>query len=574
MKKYIILFAGLLALTGCLKDPAPSQGGDITVRASIGELTKVSYEGDGSAFAAGDKIAVYAWTGSSTEVPATRVVDGVVNSFDGSAWTPASLMRWKSETDAHYFLGVSPVRSIASFTEDAFSLTPGDFTASDLLIATNTGGVTASGGPVALGFSHVMAKLDVNLNFRSQWGGTPTVTSVNVTAKSSASVNYLAKAVTATGTAAAVSPTALESPASGFARSYSGLQVPQSGVRQIVVRIGDADFVYEAGEDIPLVPGKVTTVNLIVGRDKIVPGGLTITDWVSGNPFFSGELKPNDYSQMPLTFEALEAGAKVTFTLASGVTGPVQYSTDGSAWTDYVSGTPITLTNVDDVVMFRGDNARYCVSFWESSNFKCSAPCSVYGNIMSLVSSTDFATATTLTADNTFSNLFRDNAYLRSDASKALVLPATTLANDCYYQMFFGCASLISAPALPATTLADNCYAEMFFGCASLISAPALPATTLADDCYAQMFFGCASLISAPALPATTLANDCYYFMFFNCRSLNSITCAATDISATGCTAFWLDGVANSGTFSTPSTTAWSSGSSGIPAGWTRVDLP
>ena len=172
--------------------------------------------------------------------------------------------------------------------------------------------------------------------------------------------------------------------------------------------------------------------------------------------------------------------------------------------------------------MFRGDNAGYYVAANDRSNFKCSAPCSVYGNIMSLVSSTDFATATTLTADNTFSNLFRDNAYLRSDASKALVLPATTLANDCYYQMFFGCASLISAPALPATTL----------------------------------------------------ANDCYYFMFFNCRSLNSITCAATDISATGCTAFWLDGVANSGTFSTPSTTAWSSGSSGIPAGWTRVDLP
>jgi len=290
MKKYLILFAGFFTLAGCLKDPAPSQGGDITVQASIGTMTKVSYEGDGSAFASGDRIAVYAWTGSSTEVPATRVVDGVVNTFDGSAWTPASLMRWKSETDAHYFLGVSPVRSISSFTEDAFSLTPGDFTASDLLIATNIGGVTASGGPVSLGFSHAMAKLDVNLNFRSQWGSTPTVTSVNVTAKSSASVNYLAKAVTATGTAAAVSLTALESPVSGFARSYSGLQVPQSGVRQIIVHIGDTDFVYQAGEDIPLVPGKVTTVNLVVGRDKIVPGSMTITDWVSGEPFFSGDL--------------------------------------------------------------------------------------------------------------------------------------------------------------------------------------------------------------------------------------------------------------------------------------------
>ncbi len=531
----LLAAAALLLPAGCTKDLRPADAGAITVEASIGAPTKVAYDGDKSSFASGDQIAVYAWTGSSTEVPATRVVDGVVNTFDGSAWTPASLMRWKSETDAHYFLGVSPVRSIASFTEDAFSLTPGDFTASDLLIATNTGGVTASGGPVALGFSHVMAKLDVNLNFRSQWGGTPTVTSVNVTAKSSASVNYLAKAVTATGTAAAVSLTALESPASGFARSYSGLQVPQSGVRQIVVRIGDADFVYEAGENIPLVPGKVTTVNLIVGRDKIVPGGLTITDWVSGDPFFSGELKPNDYSQMPLTFEALEAGAKVTFTLASGVTGPVQYSTDGSAWTDYVSGTPITLTNVGDVVMFRGDNAGYSVSFSESSNFKCSAPCSVYGNIMSLVSSTDFSTATTLTADYTFSNLFQDNAYLRSDASRALVLPATTLAVSCYAYMFYGCTGLSSVPALSATTLADGCYNGMFQGCTGLSSAPALPATELADGCYSHMFYCCTSLSSAPALPAATLADGCYHSMFYGCTSLSSAPALPATTLADGC---------------------------------------
>ncbi len=620
----LLAAAALLLPAGCTKDLRPADAGAITVEASIGAPTKVAYDGDKSSFAAGDKIAVYAWTGSSTEVPATRVVDGVVNTFDGSAWTPASLMRWKSETDAHYFLGVSPVRSIASFTEDAFSLTPGDFTASDLLITTNTGGVTASGGPVALGFSHVMAKLDVNLNFRSQWGGTPTVTSVNVTAKSSASVNYLAKAVTATGTAAAVSLTALESPASGFARSYSGLQVPQSGVRQIVVRIGDADFVYEAGEDIPLVPGKVTTVNLIVGRDKIVPGGLTITDWVSGDPFFSGELKPNDYSQMPLTFEALEAGAKVSFTLASTVTG-VQYSTDGSTWTDYVSDTPITLTNVGDIVLFRGDNARYSVSLSDRSCFSCSAPCSVYGNIMSLVSSTDFATATTLTAYKTFSYLFYKNTNLRSDASRALVLPATTLAvscyssmfegctglssapalpattlaDDCYFQMFLGCASLISAPALPATTLAGGCYAymfssctglssapalpattlaeycyfNMFQGCTGLSSAPALPATTLAKSCYESMFSGCQGLTSAPALPATTLAEYCYYHMFQFCSRLVSITCAATDISATGCTAFWLDGVADSGTFIGSNKAGWASNSaSGIPSGWTLAD--
>ena len=34
--------------------------------------------------------------------------------------------------------------------------------------------------------------------------------------------------------------------------------------------------------------------------------------------------------------------------------------------------------------------------------------------------------------------------------------------------MFIGCASLSQAPALPATTLAPNCYSDMFSDCTSL----------------------------------------------------------------------------------------------------------
>ena len=34
--------------------------------------------------------------------------------------------------------------------------------------------------------------------------------------------------------------------------------------------------------------------------------------------------------------------------------------------------------------------------------------------------------------------------------------------------MFYGCTSLTTAPSLPATTLANNCYMNMFYGCRSL----------------------------------------------------------------------------------------------------------
>ena len=114
-----------------------------------------------------------------------------------------------------------------------------------------------------------------------------------------------------------------------------------------------------------------------------------------------------------------------------------------------------------------------------------------------------------------------------------------------------------------------------FLKCNKLVNANELllPAITLTPQCYNYMFIGCTSLTTAPELPATTLANYCYQGMFNGCTSLNSIKCLATDISATECTTKWLNGVAASGTFTTPSSTAWSTGVNGIPEGWTRVDV-
>ena len=55
-----------------------------------------------------------------------------------------------------------------------------------------------------------------------------------------------------------------------------------------------------------------------------------------------------------------------------------------------------------------------------------------------------------------------------------------------------------------------------------------------------------------------------------NCESLNYIKCLATDISATNCTNGWVSGVAATGTFvKASSMTSWTTGTSGIPTGWT-----
>ena len=110
----------------------------------------------------------------------------------------------------------------------------------------------------------------------------------------------------------------------------------------------------------------------------------------------------------------------------------------------------------------------------------------------------------------------------------------------------------------------------MFSGCTSLTTAPKLPAITLAPNCYYKMFYGCTSLNESSELRATTLVNSCYYQMFFGCSKLDNITMVATNISATNCLKEWVKGVASTGTFvKAPSMTSLSTGTSGIPSGWT-----
>ena len=191
---------------------------------------------------------------------------------------------------------------------------------------------------------------------------------------------------------------------------------------------------------------------------------------------------------------------------------------------------------------------------------------------MSLINSTGFTTATTLTDSANFDGFFQSCSGLTS--AKNLILPATTLANSCYSSMFKGCTSLTTAPSiLPATTLANYCYSDMFRACTSLTTAPELPATTLANSCYSHMFYGCTSLTTAPELPATTLTNNCYEYMFQGCTSLNYIKCLATNISARYCTYVWTYGVSSTGTFvKNASMDSWTTTYNGIPEGWTVQD--
>ena len=115
--------------------------------------------------------------------------------------------------------------------------------------------------------------------------------------------------------------------------------------------------------------------------------------------------------------------------------------------------------------------------------------------------------------------------YGCSALAEAPKLPAESLAEYCYKEMFSYCTSLTTAPKLPAKTLAGYCYQGMFWGCTALKTAPELSAYQLGEYCCQNMFYGCTSLETAPMLHVVfSLAANCFAGMFYNCTKLSSVT--------------------------------------------------
>ena len=191
-------------------------------------------------------------------------------------------------------------------------------------------------------------------------------------------------------------------------------------------------------------------------------------------------------------------------------------------------------------------------------------------------------------------------------------LPATVLADKCYFRMFYNCPGLTSIPSFPSVvtmsgtsnkrrycfqmfqsctgittlegslfggtmTLQANCFEDMFANCTGLTSVDKdfLPATTLAASCYRGMFQS-TRIKTAPDLLVETLVSECYRYMFNNCSQLKNVKCLATTNLGNGYTTNWLSGSVpnnNSCTFVKAETASWSRDAHGIPSSWT-VDTP
>ena len=301
MKTKTYLFALMtMALTlGSCSDNENGIGGEtskyITVSTSIGNMTRVATDANGGqTFEEGDEISVYAWTGDATTVPAAtgRVVDNAINKLTKGAWISTPQMLWKNNRDKHYFIGVYPTKAISDLTAGEYAFDETKQVESDLLVAVNKDGLSYNVDEqqtVPLTFTHVMAKLVVNLTYKNQWGTEgPTVDKVVVgDAVKSATVNYLTKVITPS--TIAEDKANFDMPALTANKQYASIIIPQDGVQKITVVIGGKNFIYDNGTPFKFESGKITTINLEVGRDIIKLGDVNISDWGSTGEPIKGE---------------------------------------------------------------------------------------------------------------------------------------------------------------------------------------------------------------------------------------------------------------------------------------------
>lgn len=340
-------------------------------------------------------------------------------------------------------------------------------------------------------------------------------------------------------------------------------------------------------------------------------------------PFY---FKSNNGQAQEITIKRYQESAPVV---------TLQYSTDGENWSNApsITTTGITLQVPASGKLYMRAIARYSGMetgwgyYGESMRNQISGGTSltVGGNLLSLVTGSNFNGQKTYSLGKYAFKALMAGLKI-TDASKLLFptnvgdywydsmfsnctslvtppnLPATSLGEYCYKGMFYNCTKmenppefpssmstnraccegmfnsckkLKATPNLPATYVANRCYADMFADCWELTSVPSiLPATSLDIGCYYEMFKNCSKLEIAPELPALTIPNQSYYYMFYGCSKLNQVKCNATTIAVFDSTANWLQYTATSGTFyKNANKSDWRRDGSGIPSGWTVVDL-
>ena len=184
---------------------------------------------------------------------------------------------------------------------------------------------------------------------------------------------------------------------------------------------------------------------------------------------------PQDDGKITVTFNnGITLAGDIHFTINDGQEQTIAKNTAGAFDIEVKKGDVVQLYSQNSALGGGSSSAARALTRAVDEgakyiNIRPSMKTEIFGNVTSLLKGKDnLESATTIEANNAFYGLFAGADKLVNNDERLLVLPATTLTEGCYQDMFNGCKGIEKAPELPAPKLEKNCYQEMFYDCAKL----------------------------------------------------------------------------------------------------------
>ena len=187
--------------------------------------------------------------------------------------------------------------------------------------------------------------------------------------------------------------------------------------------------------------GKSYTYNLIVGKNKVTIGGVTVAEWGTGK--IDGG-KAEEYIPY-VTFTAEKAQKFMMKTNGNYNISGLEYSVNFGDWTTVEANKEVTFGGTNGDLRLRGTNTNGTASgkdAYSTITFTNDVKVACTGDIRMLLDWKNYSTVNTQNAR--FCNLFKDCAVLTS----APELKATKLAENCYFHMFYKCTKLSTVTML------------------------------------------------------------------------------------------------------------------------------
>ena len=503
MKRLMGCAAAILALTACsesedLLAAYHSDSKDVHITAQVGKasadgFTRSNPLGDAeeqAKFNENDEISVKA-----------DGQDAVTYQFNGSEWVPQGGKFLKWESNEMNFTAYYPASFNGTINQPEKYTSEADLAAADFMSFKGLRSNTDKSNQLTLKMKREMARVVVEIAAFNDQYANATVNSLSICGVKA----YKQETDGKSYFYALIDPNYTP----GTTTPFLSLEVAE-GQSKTTETLTTIPTTFAAGNSY--------TYQLKVGKNKISVLGITVADWDN-----TGIITEGSKAEHIIPYVTFKANGKQTFQMTAvpdyEISG-LEYSVNNGEWKTVVANTEVPFGGEYGDLRLRGTNHNGTAkdeSYYSTIKF------------------TDETVNVACTGDIRTLLDWKNYNIVKTDNAK-------------FCSLFETCSVLTSAPELPATKLADCCYYYMFWRCTNLTSAPVLPATTLAQECYSNMFADCTNLTSAPELPATKLAVHCYYSMFSNCPKLSSVTMLApkSEIEAkNNCVLNWLD---NAGT--------------------------